>query len=193
MSRLFLYHASNPNRRKLFVEQLSCEGVRLEKWSLKVMDNVAWISGRSVLAAYQQKVDEVKEALGYRCADFVTIDSEKNSAVSLRDKYLSEHVHSEHEVRFFISGSALLFLHVNSQIHTLHCLPGDFLIIPKGMKHWLDMGPKPKYQCIRWYDSSENLANELTGSYIAESTPRWEAIMEASEESLELSNIHQPS
>ena len=144
MSRLVLYHASNPNRRELFVEQLSCEGVCLEQWSLKVMDNVAWISGRSVLAAYQQKVDEVKEALGYRCADFATIDCEKNSAVSLRDKYLSEHVHSEHEVRFFISGSALLFLHVKGQIHALHCLPGDFLIIPKGNEALVGHGTEAK-------------------------------------------------
>lgn len=193
MGRLILYHASNPDRTKLFVEQLACEGVRLETWSLQAMDNVSWVSARSVLSVYQQKVDEIKEALGYRFADFVTVDCEQNSAVSLRDKHLSEHFHLEHEVRFFTSGSALVFLNINDQVHALHCIPGDFLIIPKGVKHWLDMGPKPSYQCIRWYDSSEHLANELTGSYIAESTPRWEAILGVSKAVLELSNIDQPS
>ena len=177
MGRLLLYHESNMRRQNDFVDQLSAEGVRLEQWSLQVVDNVRWISSTDILSLYRLQIDQVKQQTGLNKVDLITVDGSQQSSISIRDKHLSEHTHVEDEVRLFLSGEALLFINVRSCIHCLHCLPGDFILIPKGVRHWLDMGPRPDYQCIRWYDDRAALANQLTGSYVAESTPRWEALL----------------
>lgn len=177
MARLRLYHASNTQRRQDFMDHLSDFGVRLEQWPLQGQGNVRWISRLDTLSLYQTRIDQIKHELGLKHADLVSVEGAQQSSISLRDKQLSEHVHDEDEVRFFLAGEALLFVNVQSGIHVLHCIPGDFVLIPKGLRHWLDMGPNPALQYVRWFSARSALANRLTGNYIAESTPRWEALM----------------
>lgn len=177
MGRLLLYHASNTQRRHDFMAALSKVGVRLEQWSLKSQENISWISSNDILTLYRAQIDQIKLELGLNNADLVSVEGAQHSSISLRDKHLSEHIHDEDEVRFFLAGEALLFVNLDGCIHALHCIPGDFILVPKGIRHWMDMGPKPCYQYIRWFNTRSALVNLLTGSYIAESTPRWEALL----------------
>ena len=177
MGKLLLYHESDDSREGNVVGQLSRHGVRLERWSLRSAANVSLISSQSALTLYEHEIKRVKEGFGYRFADYVSISSKQAREISLRDRHLSEHTHEQDEVKFFLAGEVLLFVHVDGRVHALHCVAGDFLLIPKGVPHWMDMGPEPCYQCIRWYNEEQHLQNNLTGSYIAESSPRWEALL----------------
>lgn len=154
---------------------LAEDGVRFEHKPVnKELDGLDNVQTESLFA---QEISAIKQQLGYACADCVTLRPSDFAVISIRDQFLSEHTHSDDEVRWFLSGRALFYIHVNARIHILQCGPGDFIVIPKGIKHWFDMGPEPEYRCVRWYNSEAGLETQFTGSYVAESTPRWETVM----------------
>jgi len=186
LSQLTLY--SQFNMRKPFLVSsdiedvaghLIADGVRLEQWQLRLPGQGRSMSKDLILNLYQQEIVQIKSELGFQCADFMSVGRKNSNLISLRSRFLSEHTHSEDEVRFFISGTVLVYLHIDQRIYIVQCGAGDFLVIKKGIKHWFDMGPEPVFSCIRWYGSEEGLKNQYTGSYVAESTPRWESILGA--------------
>lgn len=135
------------------------------------------LSPAQLLALYESTVQAFKEQLALAHADVVSFSPRVENTISVRDKYLSEHTHTGAEARYFLSGKALYYIHANERIHIVQCGAGDFIMLPKGMKHWFDMGPKPEYCCIRWYNHEDDLITHFTGSYVAESTPRWETMI----------------
>jgi len=158
---------------------LAEDGVRFEQWLLRSQSEEEDGNSRSdeILNRYHIEIEQLKNEKHYKFVDVVSVSKNNDFASALRNRFLSEHTHTEDEVRLFLSGTALFYLHINARIHILQCERGDFLTIPQGVKHWFDMGPRAEYSCIRWFNSKEGVRNELTGSYVAESTPRWETIL----------------
>jgi len=157
-------------------ETLAEFGVRYEQWTtLSVLPGLA-MEDEEILALYTDQIEGVKRELGYRQVDIATMRPGDAFSISVRGRYLSEHTHDEDEVRFFLSGRALVYIHVNQKIHILECGRGDFIVIPKGIKHWIDIGPKPEFSVIRWFNTKCAFKNKFTEGYVAEATPRWEAI-----------------
>ena len=133
-------------------------------------------SSDQILKLYESLVTEIKQEYNYLYADVARLSKEDVHGIVMRSQHISEHTHSEDEARFFIEGRVLVYINVNEKIHILQCGPGDLLIIPKCVKHWMDIGPEPNFAAIRWYNTRAGLFNEFTGSCVAESTPRWESI-----------------
>lgn len=154
---------------------LAEDGVRFSHRAIH--NSIDGLDNLAIEALFRDDIECVKSEMGYAKADCVTLRPADFAAISIRDQFLSEHTHSEDEVRWFLHGKALFYIHVNARIHILQCGPGDFIAIPKGVKHWFDMGPEPDYRCIRWYNTEAGLDTHFTGSYVAESTPRWETVM----------------
>jgi 1,2-dihydroxy-3-keto-5-methylthiopentene dioxygenase len=150
--------------------------VRFEHWQLRAQPKEETHEGE-ILNYYQADIAEVKKEKNYKFVDVISVKKTDSFASARRNHFLSEHTHTEDEVRLFLSGTVLIYLHIQARIHILQCGRGDFLTIPKGVKHWLDMGPDPEYSCIRWFNSEEGVKNQLTENCIAESTPRWETIL----------------
>src|SRR5262249_20188425 len=59
----------------------------------------------AVLKAYGKEVDRLKTLGGYKTADVVRLAKGTPNTEPMRAKFLSEHTHSEDEVRFFVEGS----------------------------------------------------------------------------------------
>ena len=158
---------------------LAEDGVRFEQWQLRSQSEVEDQLCRDdeILNRYHAEIEALKIEQGYNFVDVVSVKKTDNFVSARRNHFLSEHVHTEDEVRLFLGGTVLIYLHINARIHILQCERGDFLTIPKGVKHWLDMGPTPEYRCIRWFNTKEGFKNQLTGSCVAESAPRWESIL----------------
>lgn len=133
-----------------------------------------------ILKLYEDLVTEIKREYNYLYADVASLTQGDAHSVVVRSQYISEHTHCEDEARFFIEGAVLVYIHVNDKVHILQCGPGDLLIIPKRVKHWMDIGPNPNFTSIRWYSTKAGLFTEFTGSCVAESTPRWESIFNES-------------
>jgi 1,2-dihydroxy-3-keto-5-methylthiopentene dioxygenase len=157
-------------------ETLAQFGIRFEQWrNLSVLPGLS-MQDEDIISLYSDQVERVKSELGYTCVDIATMKPDDAFSISLRGRYLSEHTHDEDEVRFFLSGNVLVYLHINQKIHILECTRGDFIVIPAGIKHWMDIGPKPEFSVIRWFNSKNAFKNHFTEGYVAEATPRWETI-----------------
>jgi len=72
--------------------------------------------------------------------------------IVLRDyEILAEHTHSDFEVRFFVDGNGLFYLHVADRVYAILCEKGDLISVPEHSTHWFDMGAKPDFKCIRFF------------------------------------------
>jgi 1,2-dihydroxy-3-keto-5-methylthiopentene dioxygenase len=91
-----------------------------------------------------------------------------------RQKFLAEHIHRDFEVRFFIDGRGLFYLHTNGNVYCVLCEKGDLISVPANTRHWFDMGENPSFKCIRLFTVAEGWVAEFTGSEIAKSFPSFD-------------------
>ena len=172
MSKLSIFQSDSSDRYESSIfetvngeeiaERLFAKGVRFERWPLKTLADAD--SAEEVLSVYEKEVRELQSESGFVCADVVRLTPDHPDRGAFRTKFLSEHQHVEDEVRFFVEGSGLFYLHLDEEV-------------PDGVKHWFDMGPKPLFTCIRLFSNPEGWVAEFTGDDIAARTPAWESLM----------------
>ena len=104
-----------------------------------------------ILKAYDKDLGPFMDAGGYKTADVITINHLTDNYEAIRAKFLSEHTHSEDEIRFFVDGQGLFWFHLeNGEIFNVLCEKGDLISVPEGTKHWFDAGAKnPFVKAIR--------------------------------------------
>jgi len=107
---------------------LSPIGVRFERW--EVADLPAGADADTVLAAYRPRLDAFMGETGAGTADVIRLTAEHPQADALRAKFLSEHRHTEDEVRFFHEGAGNFILHVDGKVYDAHCTRGDLISVP---------------------------------------------------------------
>ncbi|HEX7695653.1 MAG TPA: cupin [Sphingomonas sp.] len=147
-------------------------GVRYERWPLR---DTADADTDGVLAAYAPEIDKLKTEEGYRSVDIIRLAPDHPDREALRAKFLSEHRHSEDEVRFFVAGEGLFTLRSDDdRIHAILCTAGDLISVPAGMRHWFDMGPAPSFTAIRLFENPDGWVAKFTGDTIADRFPRHE-------------------
>ena len=159
--------------------ELNKAGIRFEQWQADAQVK-AGDSQDAVLAAYKKDVDRLVAEAGYQTVDVISLDATDNAEVQakvpeLRAKFLSEHRHTEDEVRFFVDGQGLFSLHVNNKVYEVLCQKGDLISVPANTPHWFDMGPKPKFVAIRFFNNTEGWVAHFTGNPIADSFSRLES------------------
>lgn len=182
MSLLSIHPEHKPSRVELvrdpdaIAERLGKIGVRFERWSAD-KDLGAGASQDEILDAYRAQVTRLQEAHGFQSADVISITPDYPQKAELRAKFLREHTHSEFEIRFFVEGRGLFFLHPDDHVYGVLCERGDLLSVPAHVKHWFDLGAVPELKCIRLFTTPEGWVAEYTGSDIAEGFPRLEAYL----------------
>ena len=150
--------------------QLAELGVQFERWST---DRVlpADADQATVIAAYQDSIDQLKEIYGFQSIDVIQVTPNHPDKLELRQKFLAEHTHDDFEVRFFIEGRALFYLHVGDKVFTVLCEQGDLISVPANTKHWFDMGEHPDFKTIRLFTTPYGWAANFTGDTIAKAFP----------------------
>lgn len=114
MSILRIYAENNPDTPELVTEEsveiatiLNEKGVRFEHWPLKSLPEGA--DQNAILHAYEADIERLKKECGFTTADVVSLTPAHPEKHAFRQKFLSEHRHSEDEVRFFVGGQGLFF------------------------------------------------------------------------------------
>ncbi|OEY67829.1 1,2-dihydroxy-3-keto-5-methylthiopentene dioxygenase [Marinobacter sp. X15-166B] len=157
------------------IQQLLAEhGVRFEQWPTRALPANA--TPDDILQAYASEVATLKQTGGFQTADVVSLTASHPDKQALRQKFLDEHVHSEDEVRFFVRGQGLFYLHLADSVHALLCEQNDLISVPDGTRHWFDMGPEPDFTCIRLFSNPEGWVAAFTGSDIARQLPGYETL-----------------
>ncbi|ABI63164.1 1,2-dihydroxy-3-keto-5-methylthiopentene dioxygenase [Granulibacter bethesdensis] len=177
MSRLTIYADSTPDAPLLRTEdperiaqELSSIGVRFERWSSAVTpspdDDEA-----TILAAYRPYLNALMGETGAGTADVIRLRPDTPNLPALRQKFLSEHTHTEDEVRFFVHGSGNFILHVDDRVYDAHCTQGDLISVPTGIKHWFDAGETPFVTALRVFTDTTGWVAHYTGDPIADHFP----------------------
>lgn len=152
---------------------LKAAGIRFEQWdtgnAVRAGDDA-----QAVLAAYDKDIQRLVAEEGYQTVDVISLDASHPDKDALRQKFLSEHTHSEDEVRFFVDGQGLFSLHVGEKVYEVLCEKGDLISVPANTPHWFDMGPRPSLVAIRFFNNPEGWVARYTGSAIAEHYSRLE-------------------
>lgn len=154
-------------------QALEEKGVRFEQWQASA-ELVAGASQEQVLAAYKQDIQRLISEDGYQTVDVISLSSDHPDKATLREKFLSEHRHSEDEVRFFVGGEGLFSLHIDNKVYEVLCQQGDLISVPANTAHWFDMGPNPNFIAIRLFNNPEGWVANYTGSNIAQNFSRLE-------------------
>lgn len=183
MSRLAIYdEQGNPlegvtDDHAAISAALETLGVRFERWQA-TQPLSADAGQEEVLAAYQADVDRLTAEYGFQSVDVVSLRPDNPQKAEFRAKFLAEHTHSDFEVRFFVEGSGLFYLHVGGKVYLVECEQGDLISVPAGVTHWFDMGENPDFKCIRLFVIPDGWVGEFTGSEIAASLPSFDAFRE---------------
>jgi 1,2-dihydroxy-3-keto-5-methylthiopentene dioxygenase len=177
MTTLYVYRADaagslqDPIRNpEQIATVLGTIGVRFERWSAN-RPLEAGATQDAVLAVYADEVAALRRECGYQRADVVRIPRGTPDTTPMRAKFLSEHIHTEDEVRFFVEGSGSFYLHVDGRICHVVCEQNDLISVPARTRHWFDMGTAPYFCAIRLFTDPAGWVAEFTGDPIAARFP----------------------
>lgn len=160
-------------------------GIRFEQWPVRPLPDGA--GQDEVLAAYQPEIDRLIAERGYRVVDVAqlhppadrTDEAWRQLASGARSKFLNEHTHAEDEVRFFVAGAGIFYLHLGDDVVAVRCEQGDLISVPALTRHWFDMGTDPDFTAIRLFLDPEGWVGTFTGADIATRYPDFAALSPA--------------
>lgn len=147
--------------------------VQFERWQAE-QPLTANAGQEEVLAAYDSSVKQLNDKFGFQSVDVVALKPDNPNKAEFRQKFLAEHTHNDFEIRFFVDGSGLFYLHVNNKIYLTLCEKGDLISVPANTTHWFDMGKDPDFKCIRFFTTENGWEGNFTGSDIASRFPDYD-------------------
>jgi 1,2-dihydroxy-3-keto-5-methylthiopentene dioxygenase len=178
MSRLRVFDESTPqsslaeySSHAAIADELAKVGVRFEQWEAS-QPIAPGARQEEVIAAYRSDIDRLIAEKGYQSVDVISLAPDHPDRATLRQKFLSEHTHSEDEVRFFVAGSGQFTLHIDGKVYDILCEQGDLIGVPDGTRHWFDMSESPYFVAIRLFTNTEGWIAQFTGDDIAQGFPR---------------------
>ena len=142
---------------------LESRGIWHDRWEASIPLRTQ-ASQEEVLAAYEHVLQPFMKKGGYQTADVINVNAETSDLPALRAKFLSEHTHSEDEIRFFVQGEGLFWFNTGKEVFSLLCQTGDLISVPAHSKHWFDLGPKPEVKAIRIFIDKSGWVPQYTES-----------------------------
>ena len=181
MSRLTIFRDNDPSVEEFFTDPLEISsrlhaiGVEFERWEAS-QPLSADADQEQVLAAYADDVDNLNQKYGFNSVDVVALQPDHPQKAEMRAKFLDEHTHDDFEIRFFVDGSGVFYIHHDHHVYAVLCERGDLISVPADTTHWFDMGENPSFKCIRFFTTAEGWVGNFTGSDIAKHFPTYDQI-----------------
>ncbi len=160
------FHTSDAAK---IAEALAPIGVRFERWPVAALPEGA--APDVVLEAYRPHLDAFLKETKAGTADVIRLTADNPQKDAIRAKFLSEHIHTEDEVRFFHEGAGNFVMHVDGKIYDAHCTQGDLISVPANTRHWFDAGAIPNVTALRVFTDTTGWTPHYTGSDIAARIP----------------------
>jgi 1,2-dihydroxy-3-keto-5-methylthiopentene dioxygenase len=176
MATLTIYPEKQPELGETFIDfsaiknHLGSLGVQFEQWAANC-ELTPDANQEAVLDAYRDPIERLKHQYGFQSVDVISLNPDHPDKAAFRKKFLAEHIHTDFEVRFFIEGRGLFFLHIADKVYAVLCGQGDLISVPAHIPHWFDMGEHPQFKCIRLFTTPDGWMANFTGSDISASFP----------------------
>jgi len=157
-------------------QKLESIGVLIERWeATKTLADDA--QQDEVLSAYRASIDLLNSKYGFQSIDVVSLQPDNPKRDEFRKMFLSEHFHKDFEIRFFVDGKGLFYLHIMDKVYCVLCEKGDLISVPARTTHWFDMGAAPDFKAIRLFTTDNGWVAEFTGSDISAKFPDFDEYM----------------
>jgi 1,2-dihydroxy-3-keto-5-methylthiopentene dioxygenase len=118
-----------------------------------------------LLEAYRETVEALKARGGYVVADVIDVFPDTPGLEAMLNKFNSEHVHDEDEVRLIIEGRGVFHLHFpGTPVIALEVGPGDLIRVPQGTHHWFDLCTERRIRAIRLFKDPSGWVPRYTNS-----------------------------
>lgn len=153
---------------------LQKRGIVYEKWeAAKFL--TANSTDKEILTAYKADIDRISKKFGITSFDVCQVTENNPKKAEIRKKFNIEHTHSDEAVRFFVEGSGCFYVHFEERKEIVRFLAtkDHFLVLPKGIKHWFDMGPDPNFRAIRFFATDKSWCAHYTESGLEANFPKW--------------------
>lgn len=158
-------------------DRLAAIGVLFEQWCAD-QPLRADADQAEVLAAYAEPIQRLDARFHFQSMDVVGLRPDHAKRDEMRQKFLREHTHADFEVRFFVRGCGIFYLHAGGEVLAMVCTAGDLISVPALTTHWFDMGRAPDFQCIRFFTTPDGWVGDFTGDEIARRIPDFDALVE---------------
>ncbi len=156
--------------------ELAKRNIVFDRWPASPAVGAATPPGQ-ILTDYADYIAELNADQRYKHIDVARLQPDDDdpgwpeSARLARGRFLSEHRHAEDEVRFFVAGRGCFYLHLGPEVVAVVCEGGDLLSVPAGTPHWFDMGMRPDFVVIRFFEGKDGWIGDFTGDGIGERFP----------------------
>ncbi|MGW0250021.1 1,2-dihydroxy-3-keto-5-methylthiopentene dioxygenase [Nocardia goodfellowii] len=163
--------------------ELAARGIVFERWP--TLDNASTIPSDELLAEYAERIATLNATGRYRHIDIARIHPDDTNpewpaiAKGAREKFLDEHRHAEDEVRFFAAGRGCFYLHIGDEVLATVCEAGDLVSVPAGTLHWFDMGTRPDFVAVRFFEEEDGWIGDFTGDKISSGFPTLDQLLAA--------------
>jgi 1,2-dihydroxy-3-keto-5-methylthiopentene dioxygenase len=178
MSVLTVHPDDQPQQAEVFsgfdsiARRLQGIGVQFERWRAD-RELLADADQAAVVTAYRDSIDRLMQAYGFQSVDVISVRPDHPDKVALRNKFLAEHIHDDFEVRFFVDGQGLFYLHPDDKVYLVLCEQGDLISVPAHTRHWFDMGENPNLKAIRLFTTPEGWWRTSPGAILQQGFPSW--------------------
>lgn len=139
------------------IAQLLAEhGLVYERWNIDKLEDHPQPSDKSVqqhiLDVFKEEIDALCETRGYQTADVIALTPQTENLDDLLKKFDKEHIHTEDEVRFTVSGRGIFAIRGrDDELYDVEVHPGDLLVVPEGTPHYFTLCDDRQIQCIRLF------------------------------------------
>jgi len=166
--------------RDAVARELSTVNVRYEY--REPLDVPAGASAEQVMEIFSDIIAEFGANEHYTTVDVAQLhptdsDDWQALASAARAKFLNEHTHDDDEVRYFVQGSGIFYLHIDGKVHAVLCTAGDLLDVPANTTHWFDMGTRPDFTAVRFFKVDDGWVGDFTGSDISSRFPDFDTLV----------------
>ena len=161
--------------------ELDKHGIAYSHWD--ILADATATDSDALLAHYAPQIAELNASGRYEHIDVARIHPDDSNpewpatAAGARAKFLDEHRHAEDEVRFFAAGQGCFYLHVGDVVLATVCEAGDLLSVPAGTLHWFDMGTRPDFIALRFFEEADGWVGDFTGDKISANFPTLDELL----------------
>jgi 1,2-dihydroxy-3-keto-5-methylthiopentene dioxygenase len=127
------------NGNNITAQELNAQGVTYEQFETDE-------------SKYRGPLEQLMKERGYVTMDQVRMWPEMDNFEALCKKFVGEHLHTDDEVRFLLSGSGVFEIRsLDDRWMKVIVEPSDFILVPANRFHRFYLTDEKKIQCVRLF------------------------------------------